>query len=236
MDNYYLYRNQETNLLEVLAVNKLLALFNISDDRENGSSFSDYIQNNIKAGLVTAFLIWADTTPAHASNKPHYRTINGFYNSNGTIDTEDGNIWKVKRGSFAYSNATPITVKFDTRKTKSKLDDCIVSVKAKDKNIQLVNNYIKRNYDLKAFSVKYIKSKKLTYKMIRSRVGKNIIYVEVCKSVANGNRHGVQDGKYYIAYNKNVRKDKHVTSYCIWNPCNNYCDDVEAVVDNEKIR
>lgn len=52
---FYLYRNQETSLLEVLAVNKLLALFNISDDRENGSSFSDYIQDNIKAGLIQPF-------------------------------------------------------------------------------------------------------------------------------------------------------------------------------------
>ena len=57
MDHYYLYRNQETNLLKVLAVNKLLALFNISDDRENGSSFSDYIQDNIKAGLIQPFNI-----------------------------------------------------------------------------------------------------------------------------------------------------------------------------------
>lgn len=57
MDKYYLYRNQETNLLEVLAVNKLLALFNISDDRENGSSFSDYIQDNIRAGLIQPFNI-----------------------------------------------------------------------------------------------------------------------------------------------------------------------------------
>ena len=55
MDKYYLYRNQETSLLEVLAVNKLLALFNISDDRENGSSFSDYIQDNIRAGLIQSF-------------------------------------------------------------------------------------------------------------------------------------------------------------------------------------
>ena len=55
MNNYYLYRNQETNRLEVLAVNKLLVLFNISDDRENGSSFSDYIQDNIRAGLIQPF-------------------------------------------------------------------------------------------------------------------------------------------------------------------------------------
>lgn len=55
ISSFYLYRNQETSLLEVLAVKKLLALFNISDDRENGSSFSDYIQDNIKAGLIQPF-------------------------------------------------------------------------------------------------------------------------------------------------------------------------------------
>lgn len=54
---FYLYRNQETNLLEVLAIKKLLALFDISDDRENGSSFSDYIQDNINAGLIQPFNI-----------------------------------------------------------------------------------------------------------------------------------------------------------------------------------
>lgn len=55
ISSFYLYRNQETSLLEVLAVKKLLAFFNISDDRENGSSFSDYIQDNIKAGLIQPF-------------------------------------------------------------------------------------------------------------------------------------------------------------------------------------
>lgn len=55
ISDFYLYRNQETNLLEVLAINKLLALFYISDDRENGSNFLDYIQDNIKAGLIQPF-------------------------------------------------------------------------------------------------------------------------------------------------------------------------------------
>lgn len=57
VSDFYLYRNQETNLLEVLAINKLLALFYISDDRENGSNFLDYIQDNIKAGLIQLFNI-----------------------------------------------------------------------------------------------------------------------------------------------------------------------------------
>lgn len=55
ISDFYLYRNQETNLLEVLAINKLLALFDISDDRENGSNFLDYIQDNIKAELIQPF-------------------------------------------------------------------------------------------------------------------------------------------------------------------------------------
>lgn len=189
------------------------------------------------AVLITALLIWADTTPAHASGRNRYRTIEGIYNSDGTIDTIDGYLWKIKKRSYAYPNTTKVTVKFDTRMTTNKLDDRIVSVKAKSKNLRLVNSYIKRNYDLKAYRVKYIKSKKLTYRMIRQRAGKNTIYVEVCKSISKGGRHGLQDRKYYIiAYNKNVKKGKKVTSYCIWSHCNNYCDDVVAVVDNGKIR
>lgn len=57
LESFYLYRNQETNLLEVLAVGKLLALFQVSDDKKNGSDLTDYITDNIKAGLIQPFNI-----------------------------------------------------------------------------------------------------------------------------------------------------------------------------------
>ena len=184
--------------------------------------------------VMAFFLLTIHQT--HASTVGKYRTINGIYNTDGTIDTADGQCWKIRKHSYAYQNATPITVKFNTNKTKTKLDDKIISIKAKSKNKQLVNNYIVRNYDLKAYKIKYVKSTRLTDKMIRERATKHIIYIEICKSVSSGGKSGIQDEKYYIAYNKKVRKGKKVTSYCIWNPCTNYCDDVIAVVDNGKIR
>lgn len=57
ISDFYLYRNQETNLLEVLSVYKLLALFQLSDDKKNGSNFLDYIHDNIKVGLIQPFNI-----------------------------------------------------------------------------------------------------------------------------------------------------------------------------------
>lgn len=180
--------------------------------------------------------LYVSTQPVNAKQTPQTRTISGIYNTDGTIDTTDGQCWKISKRSYAYQNATPITVKFATNRTKSKLDDKIISIKAKSKNKQLVNNYIVRNYDLKAYKIKYIKSTRLTNKMIRERATKHIIYIEICKSVSSGGKSDTQDGKYYVAYNKKVRKGKKVTSYCIWNPCTNYCDDITAVVDNGKIR
>ena len=38
---------------------------------------------------------------------------------------------------------------------------------------------------------------------------------------------------YKTWYNKKVKKGKEVKSYYIYNPKNNYCDDVVAVVDNK---
>lgn len=186
------------------------------------------------AFMFTVFLMLENTI--HAKTKRRTcRTINGIYNNDGTIDTADGYCWKVRKESYAYPGTTLVTVKFNTHGTRNKLDDSIVKINAKNKNIQLVNDYIRKNYDLNAYKVKYISTRKLTDKMIRERAVKHTIYVEIIKSVSAGGRHGTYEN-YYIAYNKRVRKGKHVTSYCVWNPCNAYCDDVEAVADNGKIR
>lgn len=187
--------------------------------------------------IATAFLLFTThTAQANASTIGKYRTINGIYNTDGTIDTADGHCWKIRKSSFAYQNGTPVAVKFNTHGTKSKLDDSIVRVTAKDKNRQLVNNYIRHNYDLNAFKVKYISTGKLTAKMIRERATRHIIYVEIIKSVSSGGKSGTYGKGYYIAYNKRVSKGKHVTNYCVWNPDNAYCDDIVAVADNGKIR
>ena len=157
--------------------------------------------------MFTAFLMLGNTVHAKTKKKHvTYRTINGIYNSDGTIDTADGYCWKVRKESYAYPGTTPVTVKFNTHRTKDKLDDSIIKIVAKNRNIQLVNDYIRRNYDLNAYKVKYINTRKLTDKMIRERAVKHTIYVEIIKSVSAGGRHGTYGKNYYIAYNKRVRK------------------------------
>lgn len=48
--------------------------------------------------MFTAFLIFGNTV--HAKTKRStYRTINGIYNSDGTIDTADGYCWKDHKGN-----------------------------------------------------------------------------------------------------------------------------------------
>ena len=64
---------------------------------------------------------------------------------------------------------------------------------------------------------------------------KGTVLVEVFTSTSAGD-HGYTADGYYIAYNKEVPKGKKVTSYVIYNPDNNYTDDVVAVIDNGEIR
>ena len=111
-----------------------------------------------------------------------------------------------------------------------------VNTQAKaNKDVQLVNKYIKKHYNTKKYKVVYKSSKKLTEKMLTHRKQKKVIYVEVVKSISYG-KYGYTSDHSYIYYNKSVKKGKRVTSYCIYNPKNNYIDDVVAVIDNGKVR
>lgn len=95
----------------------------------------------------------------------------------------------------------------------------------------LVKSYCSKHY--KGYKIKKVG---LFDKRIDNRKGKKVVYVETIISVSNGRKGGIIKGKWYIAYNKKVKKGKKVVSYCIYNPYTNYCDDVVAVVDNKKIR
>ena len=76
--------------------------------------------------------------------------------------------------------------------------------------------------------------------IVDSRKNKPYIVVTKTVSVSDGKGHGwykTKDGnKYIIGYNKRVPRGKRVTSYCIWNPKTDYCDDVLYVVDNRTFR
>lgn len=95
--------------------------------------------------------------------------------------------------------------------------------------------FTKANYP--KYKIKFITFNKANRKKILHRKSKKFIYIEKCVSKSSGKRYGYTvKGHYYIVYNKKVPKGKLVTSYCIWNPKNNACDDVVAVVDNKMVR
>ena len=112
-----------------------------------------------------------------------------------------------------------------------------VNIQAKtNKNVQLVNKYIKKHYNIKKYKVVYKPSYRLTENMITNRKQKKVIYVEVVKSISHGKYGYATPGDWYICYNKRAKKGKRVTRYCIYNPKTNYVDDVVAVFDNGKVR
>ena len=71
--------------------------------------------------------------------------------------------------------------------------------------------------------------------VMENRANTNIVYVEKFVSYSKG-KYGYSKKGEYIKYNKKVKKGKKVTSYIIYSPYTNYCDDVVAVIDNHKIR
>lgn len=110
-------------------------------------------------------------------------------------------------------------------------DNCAAHAKTKITNRKLAVRYCKRHYP--KCKIKFVK---LGSNKVLNRKGKKIVYVERIVSRSKGNYGLTIKGKYYIKYNKWVKKGKKVVSYCIWNPHTNYIDDVVAVVDNKRIR
>lgn len=112
----------------------------------------------------------------------------------------------------------------------------VSNVSAKDnKDVKVVKQYCKKNYNLKKYKVVFIEEKNLSAKKLKSRKKNKIIYVEIVKSKSNG-KYGLTKSGNYVAYNKKVKKGKWVKSYFIYNPKTTYEDDVVAVVDNKRIR
>lgn len=116
-----------------------------------------------------------------------------------------------------------------------------VSAKANtNKDLSIATTYISRHYP--GYKVRFVPEGKPSMMKLRTRKGKRIVYVEVLKSNAKGNLQGkrrswgITTKGSYITYNRRVKKEKRIKSYCIWNPNSNYSDDVVAVVDNGMIR
>ena len=78
--------------------------------------------------------------------------------------------------------------------------------------------------------VRFVKSAKLTDKMLTSRKGKTL-YIEIIDGKQT-DRHGnglTADG-YYIRYH-GFHNGDHIRSYCVYNPNTNYIDDVAERYD-----
>lgn len=121
----------------------------------------------------------------------------------------------------------------------------IVSVaketKEKTTDYQLMKKTVRKHYPGK--KIKIVDgngSEEKYWSVVLKRKNKKYVVVEKVVSTGNGTKHGwykTADGnRYIIGYNRKVPKGKKVTSYVIWNPENNECDDVTYVVDNGKVR
>lgn len=99
------------------------------------------------------------------------------------------------------------------------------------KDNKLIREYCRKNYP--KYTIRIVND--YYPKLMESRKGKKIVYVERFVSYSRG-KYGYSKKGEYVCYNKKVPKGKKVVSYFIYNPKTNYCDDVVAVIDCGKIR
>lgn len=106
---------------------------------------------------------------------------------------------------------------------------------------QIVREYCHKHY--KGYTIRYFM--KWNDKIMSHRANKKVVYVQIEQSISSGKKDlrnnkywGYVKGQHYYKtwYNKKVKKGKTVKSYYIYNPKNNYCDDIVAVVDNKILR
>ena len=183
-------------------------------------------------------------THAQTTRKPHTSKTESYKvytvskpNRHGkrlvTIETGDGNLFSFTSAKH-WKKSDKGIVAFDTKGTKTRKDDVLTDIK-KSKDLYLTYRYIEKHY--KGCSIKFIKEGKQWQNIkLKTRKGKQVVYVEKIKSTSYGRWGRTTKYGCYIKYNKPVRKGKKVTSYCIYNPNTNYYDDVTAVIDNGMIR
>lgn len=178
------------------------------------------------------------TRTAHKSKTESYKVYTvSKPNRHGkrlvTIETGDGNLFDFSSAKH-WKKSDKGIVAFDTKGTKTHKDDVLTDIK-KSKDLYLTYRYIEKHY--KGCSIKFIKEGKQWQNIkLKTRKGKQVVYVEKIKSTSYGRWGRTTKYGCYIKYNKPVRKGKKVTSYCIYNPNTNYYDDVTAVIDNGMIR
>lgn len=103
-------------------------------------------------------------------------------------------------------------------------------------NKDVVNQYIEESFMIEAdYRTVFVKSEKLTNKMLKQRKKNGIIYVEKITSTSCGMFGRTDDGGF-VRYNKKTRVGRKVKSFLVYNPESKAVDDVIAVVDHKMIR
>lgn len=103
-------------------------------------------------------------------------------------------------------------------------------------NKDIVNQYIEESFMAETdYRTVFVKSEKLTNKLLKQRKRNGIIYVEKVTSTSYGAYGKTADGGI-IRYNKKTRIGKKVKSFLVYNPESKSVDDVIAVIDHKRIR
>lgn len=110
---------------------------------------------------------------------------------------------------------------------------CVYNAKsekvARKRIMKYVNKYV-RVGKCKNYTVRFIKAEKLSWDMIESRKENKVIYVEITTGyVMNKNFDGITSNGFYISYrgiDDGLKKGTKMKTYCVYNPTNNWCDDI----------
>lgn len=104
-------------------------------------------------------------------------------------------------------------------------------------NKDVIKQYIKESFTIEAdYRIVFVKSEKLTSKMLKQRKRDGIIYVEKITSTSCGGKYGRTDDGGFVRYNKKTRIGRKVKSFLVYNPESKAVDDVIAVIDHKMIR
>lgn len=104
-------------------------------------------------------------------------------------------------------------------------------------NKDVIKQYIEENFMIEAdYRTVFVKSEKLTSKMLKQRKRDGIIYVEKITSTSCGGKYGRTDDGGFVRYNKKTRIGRKVKSFLVYNPESKAVDDVIAVIDHKMIR
>ena len=88
-------------------------------------------------------------------------------------------------------------------------------------------NFAHRMYPARI--VRIVDTKDLTTKQLTHRKG--TVIIERITSYSNGNHYGTCLKQYQVYHTKKVSKNKKVITYAVYNPCDNFIDDITGVVD-----